>query len=163
MQIINHNDLKTVYYILNQHNRLSLLNDDLLKYDLYSYDFNYFVRKEYKPFKIEDIEYKVLYKITLYDSFQNELFFIENNQDDFSATFEICEFTRAYDNKNILYFYMNSTIYLYEINKKLNSRQIDNTLISVYISLKNDYIVLRTSNRQCSMAYMYNVSQFFDL
>lgn len=93
----------------------------------------------------------------------SKLFFIENNQDDFSATFEICEFTRAYDNKNILYFYMNSTIYLYEINKKLNSRQIDNTLISVYISLKNDYIVLHTSNRQCSMAYMYNVSQFFDL
>ena len=60
--------MKTVYYILNQHNRLSLLDDDLLKYDLYSYDFNYFVRKEYKPFKIEDIEYKVLYKITLYDS-----------------------------------------------------------------------------------------------
>ena len=163
MQIINHNDLKTVYYILNQHNRLSLLDDDLLKYDLYSYDFNYFVRKEYKPFKIEDIEYKVLYKITLYDSFQNELFFIENNQNDFSATFEICEFTREYDNKNILYFYMNSTIYLYEINKELNSRQIDNTLISIYISLKNDYIVLQTSNRQCSMAYMYNVSRFFDL
>ena len=163
MQIINHNDLKTIYYILNQYNKLSLLKNDLLKYDLYSYDFNYFVRKEYKTFKIEDIEYKDLYKITLYDSFQNELFFIENNQDDFSATFEICEFTRAYDNKNILYFYMNSTIYLYEINKKLNSRQIDNTLISVYISLKNDYIVLRTSNRQCSMAYMYNLSRFFDL
>ncbi len=58
---------------------------------------------------------------------------------------------------------MNSTIYLYEINKELNSRQIDNTLISIYISLKNDYIVLQTSNRQCSMAYMYNVSRFFDL
>ena len=58
---------------------------------------------------------------------------------------------------------MNSTIYLYEINKKLNSRQIDNTLISIYISLKNDYIILRTSYRQYSMAYMYNLSQFFDL
>ena len=58
---------------------------------------------------------------------------------------------------------MNSTIYLYEINKKLNSRQIDNTLISIYISLKNDYIILRTSYRQYSMAYMYNLSQFFAL
>ncbi len=162
IQIINHNDLKTVYYTLDQNNKLSLLKNDLLKYDLYSYDFKYFVRKEYKPFKIENIEYESLHKITLYNSFHKELFSIEN-QDDFAFTFEICKFARAYNNKNILYFYMNSTIYLYEINKKLNSRQIDNTLISIYISLKNDYIVLRTSNRQYSMAYMYNVSRFFDL
>ena len=33
IQIINHNDLKTVYYTLDQHNKLSLLKNDLLKYD----------------------------------------------------------------------------------------------------------------------------------
>ena len=157
IQIINHNDLKTVFYILDQHNKLSLLKNDLLKYDLYSYDFNYFVRKEYKSFKIENIEYESLHKITLYDSFHKELFSIENSQDDFLFTFEICQFTRPYKNKTILYFYLNQNIYLYDVEGQLKKIKIDKKISNLYISLKNNYIFIREDQLNQSLTYLYSL------
>lgn len=154
IQIINHNDLKTVYYTLDQHNKLSLLKNDLLKYDLYSYDFNYFVRKGYKPFKIENIEYESLNKITLYDCFHKELFSIEN-QNDFAFTFEICRFTRPYKNKIILYFYLNQNIYLYDVEGQLKKIKIDKKIINLYISLKNNYIFIHENQLNQSLTYLY--------
>lgn len=156
IQIINHNDLKTVYYTLDQHNKLSLLKNDLLKYDLYSYDFNYFIRKEYKPFKIENIEYESLHKITLYNSFHKELFSIEN-QDDFAFTFEICQFTRPYKNKIILYFYLNQNIYLYDVEGQLKKIKIDKKINNLYISLKNNYIFIHEDQLNQSLTYLYSL------
>ncbi len=165
IQIIEQDKLNTyLYKIKKDKDEIFLIKSHSLNYDesvIYSDDMKYFVKKNYKHYRLGSIEGKNIDKINVKDFSNNEIF-SKKNEKDLSLEFEICKFAKTYNNIYVVYFYWNKTIYIYEINGKLREIKVNKEIIDMFLSLKNDYITILINNNHYTVLYMYTLSKMKD-